>query len=182
MSKLPPIALGYEIPIPEQPSISMTDGMREPSRSELAAILAIQQLEATYCQLHEHGSPDEIADLFVDDAQIYALYLSGKGFRGRKQIRDWYAWWWDFYAQDGHWYRHRSVNHAVEIRRDYATSSAILLAEGVPKGKGIYAQHHGKYVSRCVNAGGRWLFSQRWIMLHAAWSHPGISSSITGLL
>ena len=163
----PPIAGGFDIPIPPQPVLRFGEGERIPSPDELVDILAIQRLQMTYGHLHEHGTADEIAALFHPEAELYALYLVGKGFRGRDQIRDWYAWWLPFYAEDGECYQHRPLNQVIDLHGDRAVSNSVLVAEGAPRANDQWTSCVGRYVHELIRHEGGWLFWRSWITLHS---------------
>lgn len=164
----PPTASGYEIPIPAMPVVRVECGEPTPTEAQLVDILAIQRLQMTYGQLHEHGTADEIAVLFHPNAELYALYLVGKGFRGRQQIRDWYAWWLELYAEVGEYFRHRPVNQVIDLAGDRAFSNSVLVAEGVPRDNDRWTIHFGRYVHELIRADGGWLFWRSWIILHCS--------------
>ncbi len=168
----PPTASGYEMPVPPMPALRGERGEPIPTPAQLVDILAIQRLQMTYGQLHEHGTADEIAALFHPDAELYALYLVGKGFHGRQQIRDWYAWWLKVYAEVGAYFRHRPVNQVIDLAGDRAFSHSVLLAEGVPRANDQWTLHVGRYVHELIRADGGWLFWRSWIMLHC-WTGYG---------
>lgn len=163
----PPVASGYDMEIPPQPAMRFEKGERALMENELVDILAIQRLQMTYAQLHEHGTADEIAALFHPDAELYALYLVGKGFKGRQQIRDWYAWWLEVYSEDGEYYRHRPMNQIIDLNGDKAVSNSILVAEGVPRDNVKWTIAIGRYVHELLRYDGGWLFWRSWIILHS---------------
>jgi hypothetical protein len=163
-----PVLLGYDLPIPPLPQVQATIGERTPTPAEAADILSIRRLQTTYGQLHEHGTADEIAALFAPDAEVYCLYLGSRGFRGRQQIRDWYAAWLVKYAESGLYYRHRPLNQVVDLAGDRAVISAILGAEGAPRAKPVWDQCWGRYIAEVERREGGWMFTRKWIIIHMA--------------
>ncbi len=167
-----PVAAGYDIPIPPVPSPRMEPGEPVPTPQQAADIISIQRLQMAYGQLHEHGTADEIAALFHADAEIYCLYLGSKGFKGRTQIRNWYAWWLQKYEELGEYYRHRPFNQVIDLDGDRAFSHSILMAEGCPRDTMNWDCCMGRYVHEVVREGDGWFFRRSWNILHAAWKWP----------
>ncbi len=167
-----PVAAGYEIPIPPVPGPRWEAGEPVPTAAQVTDLVAIQQVQMTYGQLHEHGTADEIAELFHPDSQLFCLYLGSRGFTGRVQIRDWYAWWLHTYATGGEYYRHRPVNQVIDLQGDRAMSHSILLAEGAPREHTHFDCCMGRYTHELIRDGEGWLFFRSWIILHHNWHWP----------
>jgi len=123
---------------------------------------AIQQLLNRYCRIVDHGSLDEIMELFHRDPVLIVHLEHDEYCEGREAVRGWYTRWIDNIRSRTRYMRHRISAPVVEISGNEASAACYLDGDSTSfSNKTVVIQ--GEYTDTLIKEDGRWLFKRRTI-------------------
>ena len=122
---------------------------------------AIKQTLASYCHRVDHGTAEQVADLFAHDAILSPDYDGEYEVYGRDGIRGWYAFYNQTFAAGVKNLKHLIHSMMIDVDGDAATSVCYLTAYFISKEDGAPYQAFGTYRDTFVREGERWLFQTR---------------------
>jgi len=134
------------------------------SRSEVADLLAIEQLLHRYCHALDRGTMDEVAALFHRDAVLLPVYESDDRYVGRDAVRSWYVNYDKTLRAGVRYLRHKIASPVIEISGDRATSVCYLDADGINVESDEPMIFVGRYEDEIIRDEGRWWFKERRII------------------
>ena len=122
---------------------------------------AIEQTLAAYCHRVDHGTANDVAALFAEDATLKPYYDGNYDVHGREGVRGWYAFYHEKMSENVKHLRHSISTASIEIEGDTATSVCHLTAYFTMKADDVAYQSQGTYFDTLVRAGEIWLFQTR---------------------
>ncbi|MEM7469482.1 MAG: nuclear transport factor 2 family protein [Pseudomonadota bacterium] len=123
----------------------------------------ITNLLGKYCHLVDRGQPQEVAQLFAEDAVLLPKYDGPYRVEGRDAIQGWYQFYTDNFKVGIRHLKH--LIHSIVIDVDdsgvKASGMCYLTAYLISNADGMAHQAQGTYFDTYVQQNGEWLFSQR---------------------
>jgi len=130
----------------------------------------ITDLLARYVWAADYGTPEEWADLFVDDG-IFGSAIGKLRVVGKARLKEFAG---DLQRTVPHLH-HVTTSPKIELDGDRATGKCEL-NEFLSQPEAIYPNIHGWYEDEYVFADGRWLFKTRFV------HQPHPENAMTGLV
>lgn len=133
-----------------------------PALQSVEDYVAIQQLLNRYCRTVDHGSLEEIMELFHRDPVLIVRLGQEEYCEGREAVRGWYTRWIETIRSRVRYMRHRITAPVVEIFENEASAVCYLDGDSTSfSNKTVVIQ--GEYEDTLVKEDGRWLFKRRTI-------------------
>jgi len=125
----------------------------------------IIQVLNRYCHLADRGLVDDVLKLFAEDAKLVLRLQEDEIHEGLDAIRGWYEDWKETTWKSRAVIQHRIASPAVEVNENRGSSSSYLLVVSINRESKNLMHTIGRYEDLFVKKSGKWLFSQRAIII-----------------
>ena len=135
-------------------------------------VVAIQQLLNGYCHKLDRGDVAGVVALFADDAVLIPEYEGSGEHSGRDAVQAWYSNYSRTTTAAVTGLRHKISTAMIDVDGDSASSVCYLDADSIDPASGARSLAGGRYEDKLVRRDGRWVLSERRIIVDYASTIP----------